>query len=165
MKQKAVFPGSFDPFTEAHKELCIEASHFFDITILICGNPNKDNGMFDVATRQEIITDSIGENSEGMRVDVWNGLVSDYCNIHDIDYVIRGIQYKNAAEELDLSNIYYEESKLRTVFFPTYKPQNQYISSTRVREHIIKGNDTWKRFVPAPCIDRIDNHIKFKKIQ
>ena len=46
-----------------------------------------------------------------------------------------------------------------------YKLQNQYISSTRVREHIIKGNDTWKRFVPAPCIDRIDEHIKFKKIQ
>lgn len=163
MKKKAVFPGSFDPFTEAHKELCIEASRFFDITILICGNPNKDGGMFDLNTRKNIILDFVGEDSEGVEVVIWNGLVSDYCDKYDIKYVIRGIQYKNAAEELDLSNIYYEESKLRTVFFPTYKPQNQYVSSTRVREHILKGNSTWQQFVPFPCVDRISKYIQNKE--
>ena len=52
---KAVFPGSFDPFSLAHHELVINVSELFDVTILICVNPEKNAGMFTPEERCQII--------------------------------------------------------------------------------------------------------------
>lgn len=155
MSKRAVFPGSFDPFTRAHNELCIEASRFFDITILICGNPNKNSGLFSVYERKEIIEQCIGSDPDRIKVEIWNGLTTDYCDINDIKYVIRGINYSNAAEELDLANIYYEENRVKTVFFPTYRLDFKNLRSSRVREYIKKGG-SWEPLVPKECIDKIN---------
>ena len=69
--------------------------------------------------------------------------------------MIRGINYSNAAEELDLANIYYEESRVKTVFFPTYRLDFKNIRSSRVREYIKKGG-SWEPLVPKECIDKIN---------
>jgi pantetheine-phosphate adenylyltransferase len=156
--KRAVFPGSFDPFTTAHREIVRNAYPFFDITILICSNGNKNSGMFNINERKEMIQNAIGK-SDTVRVDVCNGLLTDYCKWFDIEYVIRGIQYKNVAEELDLAHIYYEDQRLETVFFPTYKPELEHVSSTRVREYI-KYNGFWESCVPQDNINFIQTWIQ-----
>ena len=156
MRKKAVFPGSFDPFTRAHYELCCEASRFFDITILICSNPHKNSGLFTVDERKDIIEHCIDDSdTDRIKVEIWDGLTTDYCDANEIEFAIRGIDYGNAAEELDLANIYYDESRVKTVFFPTYRPEHKNVRSSRVREYITKGG-SWQKFVPKECIDKIN---------
>ena len=99
MKPRAVFAGSFDPFTEAHLDLCKTASELFDITILVCYNPKKGNGMFHWLDREKMIKAVLSE-IEGASTDVYMGAVSQYCKDFDIKYAIRGIRYTNAAEEI-----------------------------------------------------------------
>ena len=155
-KDVAVFPGSFDPFTRAHEELLREASRFFKVVVLICVNPNKGGGMFSIEERKTMILNHIVENNECIGVDVCTGITTEYCRLHKINYIIRGIQYKNAAEELDLSHIYYEENGIKTVFFPTYDRDYENVSSTRVRAYINynvqnegHGLYLWKNYVPT----------------
>lgn len=169
-KPFAVFPGSFDPFTLAHYELAFEASKFFKVIILICHNPGKSSGMFTPNERKNIITyalsGAIGEgefNAEDIAVDVCYGLVSDYCEQNNISHVIRGIQYKNAAEELDLASIYYDDAKIKTLFFPTYSQKLKCVSSTRIREYIKNNNKQWKRFVPSEAVSIIQTYINNTK--
>lgn len=156
--KKAIFPGSFDPFTTAHREIVRNAYPFFDITILICNNGNKGKGMFNTEDRKEMIQNAIGK-SDTVRVDVCTGLVTDYCKLFDIEYVIRGIQYKNAAEELDLAHIYYDDQRLETVFFPNCNPKLEHVSSSRVREYIIH-NGFWESCVPSDNINFIQTWIQ-----
>ena len=160
----AVFPGSFDPYTIAHNDLVLEASKFFRVHILICANPDKPSGMFTPSERKDIIT-SVFKCCYPISVEivVWPGLVTDYCKENHIEYVIRGIQYKNAAEELDLSHIYYDDANLKTVFFPTYDVTHEHISSTRIREYIKKYNQLWEYFVPTHAVNTMRLFIENKR--
>ena len=142
-KPWAVFPGSFDPYTTAHRELVLNASKFFNVCILIAVNPNKGAGMFTPEERKEIIMKTIGDDEhDNIKVDITDRLVSEYCWDNDINYIIRGIRYNNAAEELDLAHIYFEDNMIKTIFIPTYNRDNEHVSSTRVREYIKRNNMT-----------------------
>lgn len=149
MKPRAVFAGSFDPFTEAHLDLCKTASKLFDITILVCYNPKKGNGMFHWLDREKMIKSLLSE-IEGASVDVYMGAGAQYCKDFGIKYAIRGIRYTNAAEEIELAGIYNEDG-VKTVMFPVYDPKYINVSSTRVREYIRCGLN-WTRFVPEQII-------------
>ena len=163
MKPDAIFPGSFDPYTIAHNDLVIEASKFFHVTILICVNPYKNYGMFTPEERKQIILSAFKYYTpDSVSVEIWPGLVTDYCKEHNIRYIVRGLQYKNATEELDLTHIYYDDAGLKTVFFPTYNIAHEHISSTRVREYINNHNSFWKKFVPSHAIDAIQFYIDDK---
>lgn len=146
-KPRAVFPGSFDPFTVAHMELLEEASRLFDVTALVCANQSKGKGMFTPAERVEMIS------MTGAKADVCDGLVGDYCADRKIQYVIRGLRHSNASEEIDLSRIYHQETGIRTVFFPSYYQDMEIVSSTRVRNYISlylsgQGVTRWAALLP-----------------
>ena len=167
MKNKiAVFPGSFDPFTKAHLILCRSALAVFDkVIILICVNPDKNKGMFTPEQRKQLIYAAVRDGDEGLvEVQIYNGLVTEYCLKNNINYIVRGIQYKNAAEEIDLSHIYYQDAEVRTIFFPSYILDYEHISSTRVREYLKYSNDMWRACVPILTRTLIEEFINKKHI-
>lgn len=163
-KPKAVFPGSFDPYTVAHHELVKAAAKLFNVEILICVNPYKDSGMFNSTERREIIENVLRkEGIENVTVSIWSGMVTQYCKQKKIEFIVRGIRYSNAAEELDLSRIYYEDDYVQTVFFPTYEADHQNVSSTRVREYINHGNQLWEWLVPYDAVETINRFVTIKR--
>lgn len=171
MREKAVFPGSFDPFTRAHFDLVREAVKFFDVVILISANPRKGGGMFTKEERFEMINTLLLSNSDiagKATVDICEGLVTDYCVGNRIDYIVRGIQYKNATEELELSHVYFEENGIKTVFIPSYTKEDEHISSTRARVYINDdidryGFNHWSRMIPHEMHRYIRNWIARKR--
>jgi pantetheine-phosphate adenylyltransferase len=160
MRERAVFTGSFDPFTEAHLDVCKTASKFFDITILICCNPKKGNGMFHWLDREEMIKSILRELDGNATVDICMGSVAAYCKDKDIKYAIRGIRYSNAAEEIELAGIYNEDG-VKTILLPVYDPKHINISSTRVREYIRCGLN-WTRLVPEQIIPIMHKHLNLE---
>jgi pantetheine-phosphate adenylyltransferase len=131
---KAVFTGSFDPYTIGHDNIIQKALPLFsEIHILVCNNNSKTH-LFTEAQRIERIQNFY--NSEPrIQVKSWSGLVSKYCEINDISFIIRG-----ARNEVDFSyeSLMAEANKklnpgLETLIFLS-DPELRFISSTLVRD-------------------------------
>ena len=54
-----LYPGSFDPFHNGHRELVETASYLFDeVVVGAIRNPQKGDGLFDLDEREEMIAES-----------------------------------------------------------------------------------------------------------
>lgn len=154
-KPKAVFAGSFDPFTIAHRYICEMAMELFDLTVLVCSNSHK-TPMFTSDTRADFIRRTFTLRT-GISVDVCTGLVSNYCKEHGIDYVVRGLRGHNCAEEFELASVYDEEG-LETIMFPVCGAKYANVSSTRVRDYIVFGGD-WRPLVPEEMHGILESNL------
>ena len=138
-KTVAIVPGSFDPITYGHIELVKEALAQFDLVYLaVMINPKK-NYMFSLVQRTEIAKAALADlarveviASEGM---LWKlaeelgatGIVKGYRNECDLAY----------EQEMATFNAKYNPTaKTYLVRSPASLEQ---LSSTAVREHILKG--------------------------
>lgn len=129
---KAVFTGSFDPYTIGHDNIIQKALPLFtEIHILVCNNSRKTH-LFTEAQRIERIRDFYDQEPR-IQVKSWSGLVSKYCEINDISFIIRG-----ARNEVDFSyeSLMAEANKklgIETIIFLP-DPGLRFISSTFVRD-------------------------------
>lgn len=90
--------GSFDPFTKGHRYVVEKALERFDkVVVVIAINPDKRR-LFTLSESAEIARASLSGFGDRVKVDICHGLITDYCNEHDIRTIIRG--YRN---EHDLS--------------------------------------------------------------
>jgi pantetheine-phosphate adenylyltransferase len=57
---RVLYPGSFDPFHNGHRELVETASFLFDeVVVGAIRNPQKGEGLFTLEERQEMIEESL----------------------------------------------------------------------------------------------------------
>jgi pantetheine-phosphate adenylyltransferase len=129
----AVFAGSFDPFTEGHKDIALRAAKLFDKLIILVGVNIKKKSMFSVEERIEKIKNSIQDSN--IEVDSWEGLTVDYLRENDIKYLVRGVRRGSDFEAEQ--NLAWANEKLfpevETIFL-TSKPEHLWISSSFARE-------------------------------
>jgi pantetheine-phosphate adenylyltransferase len=91
MKKVAVYPGSFDPFTNGHLDIVKRGLRMFDeLIVLIAYNPKK-TFLFSVLERIELIT-RIVNGMNGIRVDSYDGLLVDYAKISGANIILRGLR-------------------------------------------------------------------------
>lgn len=133
--RKAVFAGSFDPFTLGHLDIVKRASRRFDtVYIAVLDNPGKSAAEFTVNERAELIRDAVKTlpNAEALSYD---GLAVDLCRKLGADCMIRGLRsgaevdYERQLETVNRSVC----PDIETVFFLA-KPELAYISSSLVRQ-------------------------------
>lgn len=87
----AVFPGSFDPFTFAHKDIVDRSLCVFDrIYIAIGVNPLKA-GLMDYESRKKAIG-SLYREEKRIVVETYNGLTVDFCEKVNANTIIRGLR-------------------------------------------------------------------------
>ncbi len=149
--KRAVFPGSFDPFTIGHESIVHRALDLFDEIIIAIGYNSEKKGFFSVESRIKII-EKIFKNESKIKVEKYNKLTVDYCKEKDIKFIIRGLrtasdfEYERAIAQMN--NLM--KNNIETIFLLT-KPEHTPISSTIIREIMKYGGDVCK-FVPK-CID------------
>ncbi len=139
--RKAVFAGSFDPFTMGHLDVVNKAARLFDeVIVLVAGNSNK-NSRFSMATRQKLASLSV-QHLDNVRAVSWEGLTVDYLRKEGMRWLVRGLRNSGDLEwERTISwnnSILYPGCE--TVFL---QPSAEYmgISSTLVREILRYGGD------------------------
>lgn len=177
MKNIAIFPGSFDPFTNAHQYVVEQAHRIYDkVIILISVNPQK-KCMFTPQERVAMIEQLIQYRVWGTSVDVdmWDGLLTDYAadylNMYDNIHIIRGLRADNGAEEFNLATTYYEDfgvsnchSFLQTIMIPVLNKDMMNLSSSRVREYIRRGKMNYvNSYCPSPIYYYIKEHQENSK--
>ena len=151
---RALIAGSFDPVTLGHIDLVERALALFDeVHVVIFINPNK-RYTFSCEERLELLHLAC-EGYERVRVDSFEGLVTEYMARHDIDVSVRCV--RNASDysyehEMALANDTIREGT-ETVLL-TSRGDKGHISSAMVRELIAHGGD-YSRFVPDAVAEQI----------
>jgi pantetheine-phosphate adenylyltransferase len=129
---RAVYPGTFDPFTPGHLDLVDRSRHMFDqVTVLVAVNDSKQPTRT-TAARAGQISDLLPVDWDNVAVAVWHGLTVDYCRRNGCAVIIRGL--RNTADclreyELAAAN---EALGVTTLFIPA-RPDLAAMSSTAVR--------------------------------
>ena len=141
MKKIAVFPGSFDPFTNGHEEILVKSLKSFDeVIVLVMKNPSK-SPVFSIEERINIIK-RIAEKYRGVSVDTYEGLTINYAKKHDAQCLIRGLR---AVSDFEYEFKLYAankaiDSSVESVFFMAESNQS-FVSSSLIVELYKNGVD------------------------
>jgi pantetheine-phosphate adenylyltransferase len=141
MIRKAVFPGSFDPFTKGHLDVLKSSLRVFDNIVVAVGYNTSKSGLFTIDERIEIIKESVA-GLEGVEVESYTGLTIDFCNSCNAGFIIRGIR---STTDFDFEQViaqanYKMSPNIQTVFIPS-SAECSFITSTVVRDVLLNGGD------------------------
>lgn len=141
MERTAIYPGTFDPFTNGHLDLVTRGRKVFDSIIIGVGeNPNKKQ-LFSIDERVSLIKEAVGDIN-GVSVEPFDTLLVDFANARGIGALIRGLRAVSDFEyELQMALMNRKLAKeVETVFL---MPSLRYIflSSTIVKEAAEYGGD------------------------
>ncbi len=149
MERKAIFPGSFDPFTVGHASIVRRALPLFDKIIIAIGvNEAKTNFQSDQERLEKI--KGLYEGETQIEVEIYRCLTIDFARAKGAQFILRGLRsVKDYEYERDIADLNRMESGIETVFLFT-EPQYACVSSSLVRELSSFGKDV-SRYIPNNC--------------
>ena len=133
-KRRAVYPGTFDPITNGHKDLVRRAASIFEhVVVAIAANPNK-TPMFPLEMRVAMAR-RVLDDIPNIEVCGYSGLTVDFARRQGMHVVVRGLRAVSDFEfEFQLANMGRHLAPGVETMFMTPKEQFTFISSTLVRE-------------------------------
>jgi pantetheine-phosphate adenylyltransferase len=130
--RRAVYPGTFDPFTAGHRDVVDRARRLFDhVTVLVAVNGDKCPAQAGEA-RAEAVREALPADWTSVTVAAWSGLTVGYCLGQGIEVIVRGVR-----NHVDLRREYAfaamnESLGVSTLLLPA-RPSLALVSSTAVR--------------------------------
>jgi len=148
MTNRVVYPGTFDPITNGHKDLVERAAKMFDEVIVAIAASEKKGPLFDIDTRVALAQECLS-HLPNVKVMGFSKLLAFFCAEQDANILLRGLRAVSDFEyEFQLANMNRQLAPdLETVFL-TPAEHLSFISSSLVREIALLGGDVVK-FVPA----------------
>jgi pantetheine-phosphate adenylyltransferase len=136
-----LYPGSFDPFHNGHRELVETAAYLFDkVVIAAIRNPQKSAGLFTLAERKQMIRDAMSHLDNVEIVSV-SKLVVDVAREVGADFIIKGLRAVSDFEnEMAQAQTNLAVSGVHTLFLPSASA-NSYIASKYIRDIARFGGD------------------------
>ena len=157
----AVYPGSFDPITNGHIDLVERTLRVFNrVIVAIAINPNKDDSLFSVNERLEMIQQVFRAQGKRVQADSFEGLLVDYAEKVGAGVIIRGLRAVSDFEyEFQMAMMNRElRPKLETLFMMTGESYF-YISSRLVKEVVSLGGDV-SALVPKSVLKKLREKFK-----
>lgn len=142
MTRIAVFPGSFDPITNAHLDVARRAAGLFDrLVIGVLDNPSK-RALFSADERVALIERCVADLAGSVTVEAFAGLTVEFARRHHAGFVVRGLRAVSDFEfELQLAHTNRRLApEVDTAFLMTALEYG-YISSTLAKEVARFGGD------------------------
>ena len=151
----ALYPGSFDPFTNGHLDIASRAARLFDQLIIAPVYSNsKGRRLFSNEERVEMIEEAVREYPN-IRVESYTGLTVDFARQLGAKVMVRGLRLVGDFEyELQLAqNNRVLNPGVETVCIPT-SPGVGFISSTQIKE-LAEGGESIADLVPPNVAARL----------
>jgi pantetheine-phosphate adenylyltransferase len=97
----AVYPGSFDPFTNGHLDVVERALNIFDhLIVAVAANPDKRQPLFTVQERVGLIEASL-QGHDRVEVASYTGLTVEYARSRGASTLVKGLRaYSDFDAEL-----------------------------------------------------------------
>ncbi|HEY8694431.1 MAG TPA: pantetheine-phosphate adenylyltransferase [Chloroflexota bacterium] len=141
MKRIAVYPGTFDPFTNGHLDIADRAGLLFDeVIVAVYAKPLK-NIIFSTDERLDMIRQALGD-IKNVRVEPFDGLIVQFLQKVGAKIIVRGLRAVSDFEyEFQMAHMnrqLWPESEV--VCLITSKSYS-FISATLIREIASLGAD------------------------
>lgn len=144
--RRAIFPGTFDPFTIGHSSVVSRALTFIDEIVIGIGINENKNTYFPLEKREQMIRDYY-RNEPRIIVQSYDCLTIDFARQVDASLIIRGIRtVKDFEYEETIADINRKLTGIETILLFT-EPELTCVSSTIVRELLQYGKDI-SMFIP-----------------
>jgi pantetheine-phosphate adenylyltransferase len=163
MKKKiAIYPGTFDPFTNGHLDLVVRGLRIFDEVIVALAPSQKKAPLFTIEERLGMI-EKILSKYDRVSYEVFDGLLVDYVKEKNGIAIIRGLRAVSDFEyELQMALMNRRlHSEIETVFMMPSE-EYSYLTATIIKEIASLGGCV-KGLVPLPVEKALRE--KFKRLK
>lgn len=144
--KKALFAGSFDPFTRGHQSIVDRTLAIADEVVIAIGVNSGKTPMFSLEQRTEMIR-RVYAGNERVRVESYSGLTTDFAQSVGATFLVRGVRsIMDFETEKNMADVNRKLTGIETVLLIT-EPEFSSISSSIVRELMSHGRDVTE-FLP-----------------
>ncbi len=160
----AFYPGSFDPMTNGHLDVLVQALNVADQVIVAIGVHPGKSPMFSFEERAELIRASLQEvlpaKAEKLSVVAFDNLVIDAARTAGASLLIRGLRDGTDLDyEMQMAGMNRQMAPdIQTVFLPAGVATRP-ITGTLVRQIAAMGGDV-SAFVPASVLHALNSKLK-----
>ncbi len=149
-----LYPGSFDPFHNGHREMVETAAYLFDeVVVAAMRNPQKGEPLFSLEDRMALIEESLS-HLDNIRVVKFSSLVVHLAKEVGAQFIIKGLRAPSDFEnEMAQAQMNLAVSGVHTLFIPSASA-NSFIASKFVRDIARFGGDV-SMLVPEPVAKRL----------
>jgi len=149
-KKIAIYPGSFDPFTNGHIDLVERATRIFDLVIVTVAVNSKKETLFTGQEREDLIREAIDKKpwSDKVEVEQFTGLLIDFAEEKSATVLLRGVRQISDFEyefQMALTNRRLSP-KLDTLFL--MPDENHAITSSSIVKEVARWDGDISSFVP-----------------
>jgi len=155
----AIYPGSFDPFTNGHLDVVQRAANLFDRVIVAVASNESKHPLFAKNERVALVKKAVAK-LPNVKADSFGGLLVDYVAAKNAQAIVRGLRAVSDFEfefQLALMNRKLDEN-IETIFMMP-KDTYTFLSSRIVKEIARLGGDV-KQFVPPNVQAALKNKLK-----
>ncbi|MBC8209645.1 MAG: pantetheine-phosphate adenylyltransferase [Gammaproteobacteria bacterium] len=130
----AIYPGTFDPVTCGHTDICRRALKMFDhVVVGVADNPQK-NPFFNLQERIEML-EIVFKKEPRISVRPFSGLLIDFARDCDSEIILRGLRAISDFEyEVQLAGMNRSLAPSVETVFLTAAEKFAFVSSSLVRE-------------------------------
>ncbi len=160
MSRRALYPGSFDPFTNGHLDVVRRAARLFDdLIVAIAANPEKRAPLFNPDERVDMIRETVAE-LPGVEVTTYRGLTVDFARSRGVTALVKGLRLPSDFEaELQQALMNRELApEIETVFLMSGFAQI-FVSSSILKDVASHGRDVTE-FVPPVVAMRLEEKFR-----
>ena len=145
--KRAIFPGSFDPFTVGHYDIVKRGLELFDEIVIGIGRNSTKRETFPIREREEAIK-KIFADEPRVKVAIYDCLTVDFATEEkEAKFILRGIRCVEDFEyERNMAEANKQLGGVETIILYT-RPEYAHISSTLVRDLYAYGKNV-SEFVP-----------------
>ncbi|MGV1768890.1 pantetheine-phosphate adenylyltransferase [Agrobacterium vitis] len=160
----AFYPGSFDPMTNGHLDVLVQALNVVPKVVVGIGIHPGKVPMFSFEERAELIVTSLGEavpeRAGDVSVIAFDGLAVDAARQHGATLLVRGLRDGSDLDyEMQLAGMNRQMAPdLQTVFLPAGTASRP-ITATLVRQIATMGGDV-SAFVPPQVSRALKSRLK-----
>src|SRR5580765_6517027 len=159
----AIYPGSFDPFTNGHLDVVQRAAKLFDRVIVAVAKNESKHPLFTLEERVELVRKSVAR-IKNVRADSFDCLLVDYVERCHARAVVRGLRAVSDFEfefQLALMNRKLND-RFETIFMMP-KDTYTFLSSRIVKEIARLGGDV-RSFVPPSVRAALTEKLKLAAV-
>ena len=138
--KRAIFPGSFDPFTIGHYDIVLRGLQLFDEIIIGIGHNINKRDAFPLEERINAIQHAFNCEPR-IKVMAYDGLTVDFAAEQHAQFILRGVRSVQDFEyERNIAEANKQLSGIETILLYT-RPEYAHISSTLLRDLHSHGKD------------------------
>ena len=158
----AVYPGTFDPFTNGHLDILVRSSKLFDKVIVAIAVDSDKQILFSIDERVEFIKDSI-KDYKNVEVVYFKGLLMDFVEKRHAQVIIRGLRAVSDFEyEVQMALMNRNLNNEVETLFLTTASEYAFLSSTVIK-NVIKLNGRISGLVSKKVEDALIKKFDVRK--